>query len=75
MNLLMNLSRLRPRALLDPFAKIKMRGRASKVMCPPREVLLLACGTIASGGDYDDIVDWGDVSGQFAVAPQRSVTL
>jgi hypothetical protein len=52
-----------------------MRGRASKVMCPPREVLLLACGTIASGGDYDDIVDWGDVSGQFAVAPQRSVTL
>jgi hypothetical protein len=73
MNLLMNLSRLRPRALLDPFAKIKMCGRASKVMYPLREVLLLVCGTIASGDDNNDIVDWGNVSGQVAVAPQRSV--
>jgi hypothetical protein len=28
-----------------------------KVMCPVRDVLfLVVCGTIASGGDYDDIV-------------------
>ena len=29
-------------------------------MYPLREVLfLVVCGTIASGDDYDDIVDWG----------------
>jgi hypothetical protein len=50
-----------------------MRGRAWKVMCPLREVLFQVCGTIASGDDYDDIVDWGNVSGQVSVAPQRSV--
>ena len=28
-------------------------------MCPLREVLfLVVCGTIASGDDYDDILDW-----------------
>jgi hypothetical protein len=42
-------------------------------MCPLREVFFLVYGTIASGDDYDDIVDWGNVSGQVAVAPQRSV--
>ena len=31
-------------------------------MYPLREVLfLVVCGTIASGDDYDDIVDWGEV--------------
>jgi hypothetical protein len=30
-------------------------------MYPLREVLfLVVCGTIASGDDYDDIVDWGE---------------
>jgi hypothetical protein len=51
MSRFVNLSRLRLRALLDPFAKIKMRGRAWKVMCPLREVLFLVCGTIASGDE------------------------
>jgi hypothetical protein len=35
-------------------------------MYPLREVLLLAvCGTVASGEDYEDIVDWGN--GQLAL--------
>jgi DDE_Tnp_1-associated/Transposase DDE domain len=53
----------RPRlaALLDHFAEIKDTRQAWKVMYPLREVLLLVvCGTIASGDDYDDIVDWGE---------------
>jgi hypothetical protein len=41
MNLFMNLSRLRLRALLDPFAKIKGARPAWKVMYPLREVLFL----------------------------------
>jgi len=52
----------RPRlaALLDHFAKVKDTRQACKVMYPLREVLfLVVCGTIASGDDYDDIVDWG----------------
>ena len=52
----------RPRlaALLDHFAEIKDARQAWKVMYPLREVLfLVVCGTIASGDDYDDIVDWG----------------
>jgi hypothetical protein len=28
-------------------------------MYPLREVFLVVCGTIASGDDHDDIVDWG----------------
>ena len=49
------------RALLDHFAKVKDARQAWKVMYPLREVLFLAvCGTIASGDDYDDIVDWGN---------------
>jgi predicted transposase YbfD/YdcC len=54
-------ARPRLRALLDHFAKIKDARQACKVMYPLREVLLLVvCGTIASGDDYDDIVDWGE---------------
>ena len=46
--------------LLDHFAEIKDTRQAWKVMYPLREVLfLVVCGTIASGDDYDDIVDWG----------------
>jgi len=54
----------RPRlaALLDRFAKVEDTRQAWKVMYPLREVLfLVVCGTIASGDDYDDIVDWGEV--------------
>ena len=48
----------RLRALLDHFGKIKDTRQAWKVAYPLREVLfLVVCGTIASGDDYDDIVD------------------
>ena len=51
----------RLRLLLDHFAKIKYTRQAWKVAYPLREVLfLVVCGTIASGDDYDDIVDWGE---------------
>src|ERR1700676_3205344 len=53
----------RPRlaALLDHFAEITDARQGWKVMYPLREVLfLVVCGTIASGDDYDDIVDWGE---------------
>lgn len=47
--------------LLDHFAAIPDRRQSCKVMYPLREVLLLVvCGTIACGDDYDDIVDWGE---------------
>jgi predicted transposase YbfD/YdcC len=50
----------RLRLLLDHFSKIKDTRQAWKVAYPLREVLfLVVCGTIASGDDYDDIVDWG----------------
>ena len=50
----------RLRALLDHFGKIKDTRQAWKVAYPLREVLfLVVCGTIASGDDYEDIVDWG----------------
>src|SRR6201988_1036783 len=52
----------RPRlaALLDHFAEIADARQGWKVLYPLREVLfLVGCGTIASGDDYDDIVDWG----------------
>lgn len=53
-------ARPRLRALLDHFAQIKDTRQAWKVAYPLREVLfLVVCGTIASGDDYDDIVDWG----------------
>jgi predicted transposase YbfD/YdcC len=50
----------RLRLLLDHFSKIKDTRQAWKVAYPLREVLfLVVCGTIASGDDYEDIVDWG----------------
>lgn len=53
-------ARPRLRALLDHFAEIKDARQGWKVMYPLHEVLfLVVCGTIASGDDYDDIVDWG----------------
>ena len=51
----------RLRVLLDHLAKIKDSRQSWKVAYPLREVLfLVVCGTIASGDDYDDIVDWGN---------------
>jgi predicted transposase YbfD/YdcC len=51
----------RLRLLLDHFSKIKDTRQAWKVAYPLREVLLLVvCGTVASGDDYEDIVDWGN---------------
>jgi DDE_Tnp_1-associated len=48
------------RLLLDHLARIKDTRQSWKVAYPLREVLfLVVCGTIASGDDYDDIVDWG----------------
>jgi predicted transposase YbfD/YdcC len=47
--------------LLDHLARIKDARQSCKVAFPLREVLfLVVCGTIASGDDYDDIVDWGE---------------
>jgi len=51
----------RLRLLLDHLATIKDARQSWKVAYPLREVLfLVVCGTIASGDDYDDIVDWGE---------------
>lgn len=48
------------RVLLDHLAAIKDTRQSWKVAYPLHEVLfLVVCGTIASGDDYDDIVDWG----------------
>src|SRR5271169_462144 len=50
----------RLRLLLDHFGKIKDTRQSWKVAYPLPEVLfLVVCGTIASGDDYEDIVDWG----------------
>jgi predicted transposase YbfD/YdcC len=49
------------RLLLDHLGWIKDTRQSWKVAYPLREVLfLVVCGTIASGDDYDDIVDWGE---------------
>jgi predicted transposase YbfD/YdcC len=49
------------RVLLDHLATIKDGRQSWKVAYPLPEVLfLVVCGTIASGDDYDDIVDWGE---------------
>jgi predicted transposase YbfD/YdcC len=49
------------RLLLDHLATIQDARQSWKVAYPLREVLfLVVCGTIASGDDYDDIVDWGE---------------
>lgn len=51
----------RLRVLLDHFSTIEDTRQPWKVAYPLREVLfLVVCGTIASGDDYDDIVDWGE---------------
>jgi predicted transposase YbfD/YdcC len=48
------------RLLLDHLGAIQDTRQSWKVAYPLREVLfLVVCGTIASGDDYDDIVDWG----------------
>jgi predicted transposase YbfD/YdcC len=53
-------ARPRLRLLLDHFSQIKDTRQAWKIAYPLREVLfLVVCGTIASGDDYEDIVDWG----------------
>lgn len=50
----------RLRLLLDQFAQVPDWREPCKVMYPLAEVLLLVvCGTIACGDDFDDIVDWG----------------
>jgi predicted transposase YbfD/YdcC len=50
----------RLRLLLDHFSKIEDTRQLWRVAYPLREILfLVVCGTIASGDDYDDIVDWG----------------
>ena len=62
-------------ALLDHFAEIKDARQAWKVMYPLREVLfLVVCGTIASGDDYDDIVDWGNAHLPFCAALPNSTS-
>jgi predicted transposase YbfD/YdcC len=49
------------RVLLDHLATIEDTRQSWKVAYPLREVLfLVVCGTIASGDDYEDIVDWGE---------------
>jgi predicted transposase YbfD/YdcC len=49
------------RVLLDHLGRIEDTRQSWKVAYPLREVLLLVvCGTIASGDDYEDIVDWGE---------------
>ncbi len=49
------------RVLLDHLGRIKDARQSWKVAYPLPEVLLLVvCGTIASGDDYEDIVDWGE---------------
>ena len=49
------------RVLLDHLARVEDARQSWKVAYPLREVLfLVVCGTIASGDDYDDIVDWGE---------------
>jgi predicted transposase YbfD/YdcC len=54
------------RVLLDHLATIKDTRQSWKVAYPLREVLfLVVCGTIASGDDYEDIVDWGETHLEF----------
>src|SRR5262245_44183971 len=51
----------RLRLLLDQFALIADDREQWRVAHPLPEVLLLVvCGTIAAGDDFDDIVDWGE---------------
>lgn len=51
----------RLRLLLDHLGRVEDGRQSWKVAYPLREVLfLVVCGTIASGDDYEDIVDWGE---------------
>lgn len=51
----------RLRLLLDHFALIEDAREAWRVAHPLPEVLLLVvCGTIAAGDDFEDIADWGE---------------
>jgi predicted transposase YbfD/YdcC len=51
----------RLRLLLDHFALIEDEREAWRVAHPLPEVLLLVvCGTIAAGDDFEDIADWGE---------------
>ena len=46
-------------SLLKHFSVLSDSRQSWRVMYPLREVLLLVvCGTIAAGDDYDEIVDW-----------------
>jgi predicted transposase YbfD/YdcC len=49
------------RVLLDYLGRVEDTRQSWRVAYPLREVLfLVVCGTIASGDDYEDIVDWGE---------------
>jgi hypothetical protein len=67
--------RLRP--LLDHFSKIEDTRQLRRVVYQLREIpFLVVCGTIASGDDYDDIVDsgaanWGFLRGISDVLCER----
>ena len=67
--------RLRP--LLDHFSKIEDMRQLRRVVYQLREIpFLVVCGTIASGDDYDDIVDsgaanWGFLRGISDVLCER----
>lgn len=51
----------RLRLLLDHFARIEDEREPWRVAHPLAEVLLLVvCGTIAAGDDFEDIADWGE---------------
>jgi predicted transposase YbfD/YdcC len=51
----------RLRLLLDHFALIEDEREPWRVAHPLPEVLLLVvCGTIAAGDDFEDIADWGE---------------
>lgn len=51
----------RLRLLLDHFALLEDDREAWRVAYPLPEVLLLVvCGTIAAGDDFEDIADWGE---------------
>jgi hypothetical protein len=51
----------RLRLLLDHFALIEDDREPWRVAHPLPEVLLLVvCGTIAAGDDFEDIADWGE---------------
>src|SRR6266576_5693726 len=64
------------RLLLDRLAAIKDTRQSWKVAYPLREVLfLVVCGTIASGDDYDDIVDWGQAHLPFKGAPGARIII